>query len=304
MIDEPPTAAQRAEALRRHGLDPATPLASRVGKTPEKVFKMFEEARMAVPRPHALTDTERRSLAEALAVLPPLHRRILQERLRSLSFLDGMPNTALMSVVNFEEPYRLYDITIRAGVLHQDVSEWLTEKERTCFDAKGSPLSVSIEAGTRDAILFVLLHEGTHIVDNCLRITPAVRLDGQPVDAHLTPFTEAIWTGRTTAAPRYRDPLRERVRFYAGGQVLPIDKAEAVYASLSRTPFVSLYGSSNWYDDLAEYVAVYHLTEKLGQPFRIVLRKDGKEVFAHEPMKSDLVRGRIGQMRQFYDIHQ
>ena len=102
-------------------------------------------------------------------------------------------------------------------------------------------------------------------------------------------------------SPRYRDPLLERVRFRPGGQTLAIDQAEAVYASLRRTPFVSLYGSSNWYDDLAEYVALYHLTDVLGQPYRIVVRKEGKEVFTYEPMKSHIVRGRVGQMKRFYE---
>jgi hypothetical protein len=64
---------------------------------------------------------------------------------------------------------------------------------------------------------------------------------------------------------------------------------------------VSLYGSSNWYDDLAEYVTLYHLTEVLKQPYRVVIRKEGEEVFVYEPMKSDIVRGRFGQMKRFYE---
>jgi len=45
---------------------------------------------------------------------------------------------------------------------------------------------------------------------------------------------------------------------------------------------------------------VYHFTEVLKQPFRIVIRKEGKEIFLYEPMKSDLVRGRAAQMKRFY----
>jgi len=51
---------------------------------------------------------------------------------------------------------------------------------------------------------------------------------------------------------------------------------------------------------LAEYVVVYHFTEVLKQPFRIVIRKEGKEIFLYEPMQSDLVRGRAAQMKRFY----
>jgi hypothetical protein len=263
---------------------------------------MFEEADATAPKAHDLTATERRKLSEAFAALPPLHRRVLGERLRSVSFLEGMPNTALTSTVNPDEPYRLFDITIRAAILGQDVSEWLTEKERSCFKAAGSPLSVSVEAGELDAILYVLLHEGTHVVDSCLRITPAMRSGGQPGgDTPPTVFTEGVWSERTIPVPQYRDPLLERIRFRAGGETLAIDQAQSVYAALRRTPFVSLYGSSNWYDDLAEYLALYQLTEVLKQPYRIVIRKESEEVFVYEPMKSPIARSRLGQMKRFYE---
>src|SRR5262249_30209770 len=159
---------------------------------------------------------ERRQLSGAFAVLPPLHRRVLGERLRSVSFLDGMPNTALTSTVNPEEPYRLFDITIRAAILRQDVSDWLTEKERSCFDAAGSRLSVSIKAGKLDAIVYALLHEATHVVDSCLRITPASRFGRKTaVDATANAFTEGVWSESELPSPRYRDPLLERIKFRA-----------------------------------------------------------------------------------------
>lgn len=294
--------AERADALRHHGLDPASSLESRVKQTPATVLKMFTEAGQPTPTAHTLTAVERRKLSTAFATLPPLHRRILGERLRSVSFLDGMPNTALTSTVNPEEPYRLFDITIRAAVLGEGVSEFLTQKERTCFDTAGSSLSVSIEAGQLDAIVYVLLHEATHVVDSSLRITPVIRSGDQPADASPTSaFTEGVWSERTIVAPRYRDPLLERVRFRAGGEVLAIDRAEAIYAALRRTPFVSLYGSSNWHDDVAESVTWYHLSERLKLPYRIVIRNAGQEVFAYEPMKSDIVRNRFDQMNRFYE---
>jgi hypothetical protein len=300
--NDAPPAAQRAEVARRYGLDPTSSLDSRVRETSAAVLKMFEGLGGPAPTAHALTQEERRQLAAAFAALPPLHRRILSERLRSVNFLDGMPNTALTSTVNPGEPFPLLDITIRAAILHQNVSEWLTEKERTCFDAVGSPLSVSIEAGKRDALVYVLLHEATHIVDASLKITPTPLFGEQP--AGVTPptaFTDGIWSERTIPAAPYRDPLRERVRFYIGGERLAIAQATLVYESLRRTPFASLYGSCNWHDDLAEYVAVYHWTHVLKQPYRIVIRKEGKEIFVYEPMKSALVRSRVDQMERFYE---
>lgn len=293
---------QRADTFRTHGLDPASSLGSRVKETPAAVLKMFTDAGMGAPTPHDLTAAERHKLSSAFAALTPLHRRVLGERVRSVSFLDGMPNTGLTSTVNPNEPYRLFDVTIRASVLGENVSEFLTQKERSCFETAGSSLSISIEAGTLDAIVYVLLHEATHMADNSLQLTPAVRPgDPPPGGSSGSSFTEGVWSERLIFAPQYRDPLLERIRFRASGEVLPIDRAEALYAALRRTPFVSLYGSSNWHDDVAESVTWYHLTEKLAQPYRIVIRDAGKETFAYEPMKSDLVRKRFDQIIRFYE---
>lgn len=292
---------QDAETTHQYGFDPTSPLLSRVQKTSDAVLKMLTEEGDVAPTDHPLTEIEQRQLAIAIAALPPLHQHILRTRLRRISFLNGMPNTALTSTVNPDDPKPLFDLTIRAGVLHQSVSEWLTQKERTCFDATGSPLRVSIEAGKQAALLYVLLHEATHMVDASLQLTPPSLPPSSPAqNASSKAFTQGVWTNRNTPVPSYYDPLREQGRFRSGGKVLPIDQAEAVYQSLRRTPFVSLYGTASWHEDLAEYVAVYHWTQKFKQPYRIVLHKSEQTVFMYEPMRSNLVRRRMGQMKRFY----
>jgi hypothetical protein len=295
-------AVQRDEVLRRYSLDPTSSLESRVKAPSATALKMFEDIGQTPPTAHALTEIEQRKLSAAFAALLPLHQRVLRERLRSVSFLDAsMPGTALTSTVNPRDSYKLFDITIRAAIFRQNASEWLTEKESGYYDAAGSSLRISIEAGERDAIVFVLLHEATHIVDSCLGITPPVRTDDKSASSGITtPFTDGVWSERTTPVPLYRDPLRERLRFRANGKILAIDHANSIYSSLSKTPFVSLYSSSNWYDDLAEYVAVFHWTEILKQPYKIVIRLENKIVFVYEPMKSDLVRKRVGLIKRFY----
>ena len=276
-----------------------SPLLSRVGNTPEAILKLFDEPGTARPTVHTLTAEERRQLNEALNALPPLHRQVLGERLRTLSFLDGMPNTALTSPVDPKAEYRQYDITIRGSIFRQTASQWLTEKESTCFDAAGTNRSVSIEVGDGPAILYALLHEGAHVVDGIVHITPYEAPGRKPSEP--TPFTRGVWTDRTTPAPPYRDPLLEGVAFRRGGKALSMEAAPRLYDDLSRTPYASLYGSSNWGDDLAEYVALYHLTHELDQPYRIVVREGGRELSVYEPMKSRRVLERVGVMKAFYE---
>jgi hypothetical protein len=286
------------------------PLESRVGKTSASVLALFREAGHPEPKTHPLTEAERGQLRAAIQALPRVHRRILHERLRLVSFLDGMPNTALTSTVNPKEPFHLFEITFNARLLRQNVSEWLTWKEQSCFDSKGSRLSVSVDAGTKlDALVYVLLHEATHIVDMSEGITPPIIADGRSVTALSRPataFTEGVWNDLSLPVAAFRDPIRERIRFYSNpnaGQI-PVDQAPDVYEWLRRTPFVSLYGGRNWLDDLAEFATVYHLTRVLKQPYHIVIRRGNEEVFAYEPMKSELVRRRFGQMRRFYQSGQ
>jgi hypothetical protein len=292
------TTYQKSQIQHKYGLDPATSLPTRIKETPAGVVKMFEEAGMS-PRQHQLSSAELLKVEKAFAILPPLHQRVLKEHLRSISFLDNMPNTALTSKVNTDDAYPLYDITFRAEVLRQNVSEWITEKERTCFEAKGSSLSVSIAAGALDAIVYILMHEATHVVDGSLGIIP-VRNAGRTVDTAKGTFTTGVWTDLTVFAPQYRNTLLESTHFRTSGKTLPIDSAGSVYQALERTPFVSLYSTSSQHEDLAEYLTVYHFTKKLKQPFQIIIRDKEKKVLIYEPMKSKLVKSRMRYMQVFY----
>ncbi|QMU28736.1 hypothetical protein [Adhaeribacter radiodurans] len=277
----------RQETQRQFNLDPQQPLTDRVRVTSPETLQMFREAGMS-PREHELTTDERSQLKQVLAALPPLHQKVLKEHLRSINFLDNMPNTALTTTLN-SSSFPVFDITVRAAIFHQTASEWMTEKERTCFKAEGSSLEVSCDIGSLSALLYVLLHETTHMVDGTLHL------------AQTSGFSKGIWSDRTRITAEYSPALFDSTR-YRGGKPLPIRQAPSLYQSLSTTPFVSLYSTSSWNEDLAEYLSVYHFTQKLKQPFRIILRDNGKEVLVYEPLKSKLVRSRLKEMKQFYQV--
>ncbi|OQP53339.1 hypothetical protein A4D02_22785 [Niastella koreensis] len=253
------------------------------------------------PTEHIITDEERKKIDSAFSLLPPLHKRVLKERLKSISFLDNMPNTALTSSFNYEEKYNLYHITFRAGILKETVSQWLTWKENTGFDTAHSPLRIHVEGGQMNALVYVLLHETTHVVDGSLGI--ASKREGKLLDPSSAPdFAAGIWEqkGLNVLLPQLRDTLLQQI-IYRTGKRLPIDSAIAVYQALQKKPFVSLYGSCARSEDLAEYVTVYHMTHMLKQPFKIVVTKDNKKIFEYAPMQSVIVQERLGQMKYFYE---
>ena len=131
---------------------------------PESVFKSFREAGMD-PDNHALTEVESAKVEAGFSVLTPLHRKILSTHLHYISFMDNMPNTALTSPVVCPDSVERFNITFRAGILHETISDRASKKENTLYEKIGSgEYTVSIEAGQLDAFVYVLLHEATHVV--------------------------------------------------------------------------------------------------------------------------------------------
>ncbi len=272
--------------------------AERISAAPEGVIKLFKEAGMS-PSDHEVTATEKTKVEKAFAALPPLHQKILKRHLHSISFMDNMPNTALTSPVETHDSSKMYNITFRAGILHETISEWATQKENTCFEGSENPgYEIKIEAGVLDAFLYVLLHEATHVVDAVLEITP------HPQDREAlvkpTSFTKNIWHKMNVPTQSSTDSLLEKTRFRSGKKV-PVTLAPDIYKKLSKTPFVSLYGMASWFEDIAELESIYHLTEKMNQPFYIIVKKDNKEIFRFTPMKNKRVKKRLRNLTIFYE---
>ncbi|GAA4323924.1 hypothetical protein GCM10023149_25200 [Mucilaginibacter gynuensis] len=294
------TDAKLQAVQKQYGLDPNTPLLSRIAVTPDDVIIKFREAGMS-PTEHQLTKEETKVISKAIAALPPLHQRVLRQHLKSISFLDNMPNTALTSPVTKDEGVNLYHITFRAGILHQTISEWVTEKERTCYTAGDSSVSVSIQAGMLSAITYVMLHEGTHVVDGSLQLLAIDTIGGKPQPNKFTAdFSRGIWKNIGIHDWHFKDSLMVKSRFRPGGRRFLTGEAVRVYEGLSQTPFMSLYGTASWHEDLAELLTVYHLNQMFKQPFRFVVVKNGKEVFSYEPMKSALLQRRLWLLKYFY----
>lgn len=62
-----------------------------------------------------------------------MHEKVLKDHLHSISFMDNMPNTALTSPVETAGVEKMFNITFRAAILNESISEWATWKENTCY---------------------------------------------------------------------------------------------------------------------------------------------------------------------------
>jgi hypothetical protein len=272
-------------------------LLEKVTPVPAHVFKMFRKTDVGLVN-HPLTPAESAKVKAAFEALPALHQKILGTHLRSISFMDNMPNTGLTSPVVRKDSIKMFDIIFRAGMLHETISEWATKKENTLFDrSENSDYRVTIEAGTLDALVFTLLHEATHVVDAVLEITP--HPDDAAALVEPTPYTRDIWHKMNKPVGKYIDPVLEKTLFRGGSRV-SIDSAPEIYGALAKLPFVSMYATASWFEDIAELETIYHLTHKMKQPFSVVVKKDNVELVRFEPMKNKLVKKRLRQLKSFY----
>ena len=218
-------------------------LMARVGPPSQSAIDEFKKAGMEGVRPHTLTAPERAKVATALASLPALNRHVLDKKLRYLAFVDGIPGegTGLTGQV---EKTGLYDITLRASIVNELLSSFLTTKERRVFSDDGSGITVAVEGTGTDALTYVLLHESTHVVDSACGIT---------AEPH-SQFTAGIWTAHREMVSELTPSVAASTYFH-GGHPIGIGKAAAVYDALAQTPFVSLYATASRNEDFAELVA-------------------------------------------------
>lgn len=271
--------------------DSSASLDSRIMLPPESVQQHYRALPNLSLKFHEPDKSERLEILNALDKLPTFARRALMEHVRSICFLDGTPANGTTEMEAGSALHPVFNMMLRAGLLHETVSEFLTRKENTYYFEDGSNVRLSIEAGSLPAVLYVLLHESVHVID----ISNRFGKEGKPrvlPDGSTDLLVNEIWGNARTKIPSYASSLFQ-ISWFGTGKRENIESAEATYRQLSKTPFVSLYGSSNWYDDIAELVSCYYLTQVLGQPYRIVLRRDNVTFYTLSPMNSPLVRQRF-----------
>jgi len=260
-------------------------LMGRVGAPSPNAVDEFKKAGMEEVRPHALTATERAKVQGVLASLPELNRRVLEKKLHSLAFVDGIPGegTGLTSPVG---KTGLYDITLRASILDEPLSTFLTTKERRVFREDGSGTAVTVTGTGTDAVTYVLLHESTHVTDFVCGLTKHPQ----------SGFGVGVWASQKAMVPGLADSIAAKT-YFRGGSKVPLGQAATLYDALAQTPFVSIYATAEPQEDLAEMVAWREIQkEHHGDLVITVKDAQGKTLGQWEPLQFPAVEKRFAEV--------
>ena len=257
-----------AKNLDSYSFTSDSPLSDRIGLPPKVVLDYI---RSLDNRPdyqaYHPTEYDRQLAAKYFELLPPLHRKVLRERLVGVYFIKDFLGSGLTEYVLDESGNMYAFMVFNPGVLKYGVSKWLTMKENTCFIPGSGSVDIRIDVGNGyKGLLYILLHETTHVVDYVMRVTPYVDESVARFFGHRPetgPFVRGVWES-------YKEPVDEdfphgdRITFYGmnNGPKISLTQALTVYSKLENGPFVSMYSTLSWAEDLAEFVTFYHLTKK------------------------------------------
>lgn len=265
------------------GPDASAAILSRIGPPSEKVLAVFVESGMKAPTDHPLTAGEKSQLKAAIAHLPPVYQSALVQHLRRLSFVDGIPGEGTGLTGSFDNPEHRYDVTFRAGVFRETLSQFLTTKENRCFSPDGSNNRILVDGGSLDAFDYVFLHEATHVLSLS---------SGWPVRNH-NPFNLGIWSSAKQISSPYDKEVATQNIFREGGHRFKAGNAVEIYSSLARTPFVDLWATAAEEEDLASLLAFHQIWSEFHVSPKFEVQDDaGHVLYQYEPLRSPEVQSR------------
>jgi hypothetical protein len=231
----------------------------------------------------------------------------MRERLIGIYFIKGYQASGMTDFVLDPAGDDIYCIMfLNPETMEHNMQEWVTHKENTCFIDDDPATEIRIRLSDEyTGLLYILAHECTHVVDYSTHVTPYTepaigKLLGR-MDA-ASAFTDDVWTDYRTPAADCDYQMREDISFYGfgGGPLLSDTAAVGIYSGLAGSPFVSLYGSLSWAEDLAEYMCFNHLVNHLGIEYKIEVIRNDSLIFEYEPFSRQQVAGRIDHVPDYY----
>lgn len=295
--------------LSSYKFNPDSSIASRIQHPPDFVMKYIREMDGREYTSYLPDAAEIKKILKSVSDLPRVHKKIIKERVAGIYFINDFLGSGMADWVADERDEIFVILFFNPATLKMNMQEWLTYKENTCFIRDNDNIQINIQS-SRDlpAFLGILLHESTHAADYVKNITPYVDdsirsyYNAKGVKTAAGPFVKGIWKDLGKPVESYDFPSRDKVTFYGMGNGPGIKSSESaeLYRSLSGTPFVSLYGSMNWSEDLAELLMYYHLTVKLKASYAITVLKDSRIIYEYRPMNNPLISARVSLMDQYY----
>ena len=291
------------------------PIIARVQKMPNALLKSTMEFDLSIGIEnaknyvsHQPSVAERALFQNYIEKLPKAHQDIFKKKLLAVYLVDGFSGAGLTDWVVDQESKTYYYLVLNTALFSTSIDEWLSFKEDSAFDKSRNFPVVKVRTNTVfKALMYGLLHEGPHMVDYEMGVTPYLdaqhrKLTGRTQEN--SRFTDGVWLTGTEPVAANNFKHRAELNIYAifsSKQLIPRAELNMMFLQLKETPFVSFYSGSSWNEDLADYVTYYHLERILGGAVTLQLQDSNGLLSQYAPVKTKAFKLRESAIQLFYD---
>lgn len=243
-----------------------------------------------------------------IELLPRTYQSLFTKKLLAVYFVDNFSGAGMTEWVVDRDGNCYYYMVLNSALLKMSLDDWLSDKENSFFEKLPASPVMRVHTGTNyRAVMYALLHEGTHVLDFESGVTPYV----DPLHRHLkgrtketSAFTDGVWLQQTQPVARY--DFRHRAALnpygeYSGRSLIAKSEMKTMFAQLAQTPFAGFYGGTSWNEDLADFMTYQIIGKKLGGAVSVDLIDRGKVIGRYAPVRSPLSGQRENAVRIFYD---
>jgi hypothetical protein len=246
-------------------------------------------------------------IVNAFAELPEVVMKSMNQHVVALFLVEELGGTAYGELLRDFDNNKLGFIVLDVSSLNRKANEWISWRANSPFVMKGryiieAEIEKKISDERKAAIQYILLHEVGHLIGVAKGAHPNWITGGHP---QKWPFTKLSWITmeRGLIGKSKYDEIftnRNKLKFYAFQNAsLTSEDIGETYDQLLKTDFVSLYASTNMYDDFAETYAMYVHVVLQNRPFKIKIIKEG---ITEKVITNPILEKRCDGKKRYLDI--
>lgn len=241
-----------------------------------------------IPKRIKILPEYKKIINEAIDGLPVWIKEPIKKRVAAIMIVDELGASAFTDQIDGFADGKAF-IVFDKKVLTKKANDWCTWKEESAFKKGPYKIKCTIEKDKfNDAVgafRYIFLHEVAHVLKLGSKLVPFWNYDPKsgPSDTDKYRFLRESWKyvegGYIYKNKKYKNLAR--VHYYSEKFAKNNDLMLESYRELKKSDFVTLYGASNVWDDMAEAYANYIHTQVLKKPFKIEIFKNDSLVLTY-----------------------
>jgi hypothetical protein len=232
--------------------------------------------------------------------LPSAYIELLNNKVIAIYFIENFKGGGMTNYL-FDENDNMYiTLYFNPEIFEKTISEFISYRDNSIFHSDDVIVSIEI-GGEYKALLYILLHELSHVYDYYNHVTPFTEPALKNIISHskrTTEFVNGIWKNYYSPMERYNKGYWQNISFYDIGERINDTGIIQMYDELMETPFVSIYSTQNWAEDFAEYYTYYYLKNYLNMEYKTKIYRKGILERNYNLKENNLINKRFGIMEK------